>query len=80
MKNTRSIHISDAVNFHHKFITAPNEMPEDIVITAAKNLTMVLLTTTLDQLNITDKHALKRCNDIFTTVLNSKNQSQTSEQ
>ena len=46
------------------------------VTTAAKNLATVLSTTKLVQLNKIDKQGLKRLNNIFTTVVNSKNQSQ----
>ena len=76
MKNTRNIHNSDTVHFHHKFITALSKTPENKVTTAAKNLTKVILTTKLVKLNETDKQALKQLNDIFTNAVNTKNQSQ----
>ena len=65
-KDTRSIHISDTVHFHYKFITAPSTMQENKVTTAAKNLTNALLTTTLVQLNEMDKQALQCLNKYFT--------------
>ena len=66
MKDTKRIHITDTVHFHHKFILAPSKTPEN----------MALLTIKLVQLNKIDKQTLKQLNDIFATAVNTKNQLQ----
>ena len=75
MKDIRSICLSDTVQFHHKFITAPSKMEEIEVTTAGKNVMKALLTKHV-QLNQTEKRALKHLHDIFTNAVKANNQSQ----
>ena len=72
MKDTQSIWISDAINFHHKHITTPNLMLEDTVTAAAAYLAMVQQTTMVVQLSETAQQALKQLSHIFTTAVKSR--------
>ena len=76
MKDTKSICISDTVTFKHKHFTTPTLTPEDAVTTTATNLSQALKTTKFIQISETTQQALQQISDIFTNVVKSRHQTQ----
>ena len=76
MTDTCIICISDTVQFHHKCITMQRTTNNNDGIKAAKNLTKVLLTMTLIQLNETEKQALQYLHELFTNAVTAKHHHQ----
>jgi hypothetical protein len=65
-KETRATRISGAAFFKHKYLTNPSVTPEDLVITAAENLTQALETSIPQHLQVFTIQALKDLSEVFT--------------